>query len=125
MPHQPLVKPRKCNNVTDDSEEQVHKTLKELFEYLRICGNITGNPPTIPGGMTVCPVTTGTTLNIFEAPSKLWAAILHGFFPQLMKTKLRPPRVGTIRPRNTLRHYALEVLLTLKELKKEGRNAVS
>ena len=81
MPPQPLVKPRKCNNVTDDSEEQVHKTLEELFEYLRICGNSTGNPPTTPGGMKVRPVMTGTTLNIFEAPSKLWAAILHGFFP--------------------------------------------
>ena len=75
--------------------------------------------------MTVHPVTMGTTLNIFEAPSKLWAAILHGFFPQLMKTRLCAPRVRTIRPRNTLRHYALEVLLTSKELKKEGRNVVS
>ena len=125
MPPQPLVKPRKCNKVTGDSEEQVHRTLKELFEYLQICGNITGNPPTTPGGMTVHPVTTGTTLNIFEAPSKLWATILHGFFPQLTKTRLRAPCVRTIRPRNTLRHYALEVLLTSKELKKEGRNVVS
>ena len=125
MPPQPLVKPRKCNNVTHDSEEQVHMTLKELFEYLQICGNSTGNPPTTPGGMMVCPVMTGTTLNIFEALSKLWAAILHGFFPQLTKTRLRAPRVRTIRPRNTLRHYALEVLLTSKDLKKEGRNVVS
>ena len=79
MPPQSLVKPRKCNNVTYDPEKQVHKTLKELFEYLRICGNSTGNPPTTPGGMTERPVTTGTTLNMFEAPSKLWAAIFHGF----------------------------------------------
>ena len=120
MPPQSLVKPRKCSSVSYDSEKQVHKALKELFEYLRICGNSTRNPPTTPGGMTVHPVTTGTTLNIFEAPSKLWAAILHGFFPQLTKTRLRAPRVGTIRPRNTLRYYALEVLLTSKELKRKG-----
>ena len=79
MPSRSLVKPRKCSNVSYDSEKQVHMALKELFEYLRICGNSTGNPPTTPGGMTVHPVTTGTTLNMFEAPSKLWAAILHGF----------------------------------------------
>ena len=125
MPPQSLVKPQKCNNVTHDSEKQVHKTLKELFEYLRICGNSTGNPPTTPGGMTVCPVITGTTLNMFEAPSKLWAAIFHSFSPQLTKMRLCAPCVGTIRPRNTLRHYSLEVLLTSKELKKEGRNVVS
>ena len=65
--------------MTYDSEKQVHKTLKELFEYLRICGNSTRTPPTTPGGMTVHPVTMGTTLNMFEAPSKLWAAILHSF----------------------------------------------
>ena len=81
-----------------DSEKQVHKTLKELFEYLRICGNSIGNPPTTPGGMTVCPVITGTILNMFEAPSKLWAAIFHGFFPQLMKTRLCTPRVGLYDP---------------------------
>ena len=32
MPPQSLVKPRKCNNMTYDSEKQVHKTLKELFK---------------------------------------------------------------------------------------------
>ena len=85
MPPQSLVKPQKCSNMSNDSEKQVHKALKELFEYLRICGNSTGNPPTTPGGMTVHPVTMGTTLNMFEAPSKLWAAILHSFFPQLTK----------------------------------------
>ena len=82
--------------MTYDSEKQVHKTLKELFEYLQICGNSTGNPPTTPGEMMVCPVTTGTTLNMFEAPSKLWAAIFHGFSPQLMKTRLCAQRVRTI-----------------------------
>ena len=63
--------------MTPDSEKQVHKTLKELFEYSWVCGNNTGDPPTTPGGMTVCPVTTGTILNIFDATSKLWAAIFH------------------------------------------------
>ena len=89
--------------MTYDSEKQVHKTLKELFEYLQICGNSTGNPPTTPGEMTVHPVTTGTTLNMFEALLKLWAAIFHGFSPQLTKTRLCAPHIGTIRPRNTLR----------------------
>ena len=125
MPSQSLVKPRRCNNVTHGSEKQVHKTLKELFEYSRVCGNNTSDPPTTPGGMTVHPVTTGVTLNMLDAPSKLWAAIFHSSSPQLMKTRLCAPRVGTIRPRNTLRHYSLEVLLTSKELKKEGRDVVS
>ena len=122
---QPLVKPQRCNNMTHDSEKQVHKTLKELFEYSQVCGNNTGDPPTTPGVMTVCPVTTGTTLSMLDAPSKLWATIFHSFYPQLTKMRLCAPRVGTIRPRNTLRHYTLEVLLTSKELKKEGRNVVS
>ena len=104
--------------MTYDSEKQVHKTLKELLEYLRICGNSTGNPPTTPGGMTVRPVTMGTTLNIFDAPSKLWAAILHSFFPQLTKTRLRAPCVGTIRPRNTLRHYAPRSSVDIKRTQK-------
>ena len=46
---------------------------RELFEYLRTCGNGTGNPPTTPGGMTVRPVSMGTTLSILDAPSKLRA----------------------------------------------------
>ena len=125
MPPQPLVKPQRRNNATQGSEKQVHKTLKELFEYSRVCGNNTGDPPTTPGGMAVRPVTTGTILNTFDALSKLWATIFHSFSPQLMKTRLCAPCAGTIRPRNTLRHYALEVLLTSKELKKEGRNVVS
>ena len=65
--------------MTPDSEKQVHKTLKELFEYSQVCGNNTGDPPTTPGGMTVCPVTMGMILNIFDALSKLWAAIFHSF----------------------------------------------
>ena len=77
MPPQSQVKPRKCNNMTPDSEKQEHKTLKELFEYSRVCGNNTGDPPTTPGGMMVRPVTMGMILNIFDAPSKLWAAIFH------------------------------------------------
>ena len=97
----------------------------ELFKYLRICGNSNGNPPTTPGGMTVHPVTTGTTLNMFVAPSKLWATIFHISPSQLMRTRQCAPHVGAIRPRNTLRDYALEVLLTSKELKKEGRNVMS
>ena len=125
MPPQSLVKPQRCNNMTHGSEKRVHKTLKELFEYSRVCGNNTGDPPITPGGMTVHPVTMGMVLSMFDALSKLWAAIFHSFSPQLMKTRLYAPRVGTIQPRNTLRHYALEVLLTSKELKKEGRNVVS
>ena len=125
MPPQSLVKPRRCNNVMHDSEKQVHKTLKELFEYSQVCGNNTGDPPTTPGGLMVRPVTTGMILNMLDAPSKLWAAIFHSFSPQLTKMRLCTPRVGTIRPRNTLRHYTLEVLLTSKELKKEGRNVMS
>ena len=65
--------------MTPDSEKQVHKTLKELFEYSQVCGNNTGDPPTTPGGMTVRPVTTDMILNIFDTPSKLWAAIFHSF----------------------------------------------
>ena len=80
MPPQSLVKPRRHNNATHDSEKQVHKTLKELFEYSRVCGNNTGDPPTTPGGMTVRPVTMGMILNTFDALSKLWAAIFQ-FFP--------------------------------------------
>ena len=80
MPPQPLVKPRRCNNVTHDSEKQVHKTLKELFEYSRVCGNNTGDPPTTPGGMTVCPVTTGTTLSMLDAV-KIVGRHLPQFFP--------------------------------------------
>ena len=94
----------------------------KLFNYLRIRGNSTGNPPTTPGGMTVRPVTKGTTLNMFEAPSKLRTAIFHISPLQLTRTRQCTPRVEAIRPRNTLRDYALEVLLTSKELKKEGRN---
>ena len=97
----------------------------ELFKYLQICGNSNGSPPTTPGGMTVRPVTTGTILNMFAAPSKLRATIFHISSPQLTRTRQCAPRVEAIRPRNTLRDYALEVLLTSKELKKEGRNVVS
>ena len=73
----------------------------------------------------VCPVTMGTTLNMFVAPSKLRAAIFHISPPQLTRTRQCAPCVEAIRPRNTLRDYASEVLLTSKELKKEGRNVVS
>ena len=106
--------------MANDSENKYKRFQMELFEYLRVCGNNTSDPPTTPGGMMVRPVTTGMTLNIFDAPSKLRAAIFHSSSPQLMGTRLCTPCVGAIRLRNTLMHYALEVLLTSKELKRKG-----
>ena len=72
------------------------KKKKELFEYLQTCGNGIGNPPTTPGGMTVRPVSTGTTLSILDAPSKLQAAIFHISSPQLTGMRLRAPSVEAI-----------------------------
>ena len=68
----------------------------EVAEYLRTCGNGTGNPLTTPGGMTVRPVSTGTTLSILDAQSKLWATIFHISSPQLTGTRLRAPSVEAI-----------------------------
>ena len=67
-----------------------------LFEYLRTCGNSTGDPPATPGGMTVHPVSMGTTLNMLVAPSKLRAAIFHISSPQLMGMRLHAPSVEAI-----------------------------
>ena len=92
----------------------------ELFEYLRTCGNSTGDPPTTPGGMMVHPDTTGVMLSIFDAPSKLRAAIFHILSPQLMGTRQRAPSVEAIQLGNTLRDYTLEGLLISKELKRKG-----
>ena len=73
----------------------------------------------------VHPVTMGMTLNMFVALSKLWATIFHIPSPQLTRMRQCAPRLGAIRLGNTLRDYALEVLLIPKELKKEGRNVMS
>ena len=72
------------------------KKNRELFEYLRTCGNGTRNPPTTPGGMTVRPVSTGTTLSILDAPSKLRATIFHISSLQLMGMRLHAPSVEAI-----------------------------
>ena len=92
----------------------------ELFEHSRVCCSSTGNPPTTPGGMTVRPVTTGMTLNMFVALSKLWATIFHILSPQLMRMRQGAPRVEAICLGNTQRDYDLEVLLIPKELKRKG-----
>ena len=116
------------NNMVNEvtPTKQVEEPLKqELFKYLRTCGNSTRNPPTTPGGMTVRPVSTGTILRMFEAPPKLQAAISDIFSQQLMKTRLCTSKVEAICLTNTQRDYTLEVPLTSKELKKEGRNVVS
>ena len=115
------------NNMVNEvaPTKQVEEPLKqELFKYLRTCGNSTGNPPTTPGGM-ICPVSTGTILRMFEAPSKLRATISDIFSQQLMKTRMCTSKVEAIRLTNTQWDYALEVPLTSKELKKEGMNVVS
>ena len=62
------------NNMVNEvaPTKQVEESLKqELFKYLQTCGNSTGNPPTTPGGMMLRPVSMGTILRMFEAPSKL------------------------------------------------------
>ena len=92
----------------------------ELFEYLQTCGSNTGDPPTTPGRMTVRPVTMGMMLRIFDTSSKLWIAIFHVLSLQLMRTRQHMPSVEAIRLENTLRDYALEVLLISKELKRKG-----
>ena len=92
----------------------------ELFDYLRTGGSNTGDPPTTPGGMTVCPVTTGTMLRIFDDPSKLQATIFCVLSPQLTKTRQCMPSMEAISLANTLRDYALEVLPISKELKRKG-----
>ena len=123
-----FIEPRMHNNMTNKAHlSTMHRKLlkRELFKYLWICGNSTGNPPTTPGGMMVCPVSMDTTLSMLEAPSKLWAAIFHISSPQQMGMRLHAPSVEAIWLRNTLWDYALEVLLISKELKKEGRNVVS
>ena len=61
----------------------------------------------------VRPVTTGTTLNMFVAPSKLWATATDE--NEAVRTMCR----------SHTRDYALEVLLTSKKPKKKGRNVVS
>ena len=78
------------------SSKKKKKKKRELFDYLRTCGNGTRNPPTTPGGMTVRPVSMGTTLSILDAPSKLQAAIFHISLPQLMGTRLHAPSVEAI-----------------------------
>ena len=90
----------------------------ELFKHSRICGNSTRNPPTTPGGMTVRPVTTGITLNMFVALSKLQATIFHIPSLQLMRMRQCAPCVGAIGLGNTLRDYTLEVLLISKRTQK-------
>ena len=68
----------------------------------------------------VRPDTTGVMLSIFDAPSKLRAAIFHILSPQLMGTRQRAPSVEAIQLGNTLRDYTLEGLLISKELKRKG-----
>ena len=102
--------------------------LSNMYEKLKwsclstykLGGSNTEDPPTTPGGMTVHPVTMGMMLRIFDAQSKLWAAIFHVFSPQLMKMRQHMPSVEAIRLANTLLNYALEVLLISKELKRKG-----
>ena len=121
MPIGLFIEPRMHNNMTNEVALIKHARKlynRELFEYLQICGNSTGNPPMTPGGMTVCPVSMGTTLSMLEAPSKLQATISHISSPQLTRTRLRTPSGEAIQLRNTQWDYALEVLLTSKELKK-------
>ena len=70
------------NDMTNEVTLIKHVQKNLLFGYLLTCGNGTGNPPTTPGGMTVCPVSTGTTLSILVAPSKLRATIFYIPSPQ-------------------------------------------
>ena len=104
----PFIEPRMCNNMTNEVAliKHAQKLLKrELFEYLRICGNSIRNPPTTPGGMTVHPVSMGTTLSMLEALSKLRATIFHLSSLQLMGMRLCTPSVEAIQLQNTQQDY--------------------